>query len=119
MSNKTKFNFAISLSVLDHLGRHLYRSFGTVLGEAISNAWDADAENVYIYVDQKNNSFVIKDDGVGMTADDFQNKLLKSGIQNERRTERSPMGAGLSSGERGLVSWPYSPALTRSALYRR
>ena len=30
---KSPFTFAISLSVLDHLGRHLYRSFGTVLGE--------------------------------------------------------------------------------------
>ncbi len=44
-----KFTFEISLSVLNHLGRNLYRSFATVLGEAISNAWDADAIKVYIY----------------------------------------------------------------------
>ena len=37
-----RFTFEISLSVLNHLGRSLYRSFATVMGEAISNAWDAD-----------------------------------------------------------------------------
>tara|TARA_R110002074_G_scaffold231057_1_gene402634 strand:+ start:1358 stop:3028 length:1671 start_codon:yes stop_codon:yes gene_type:complete len=74
-----KFHFAISLSVLNHLGRNLYRNFITVLGEAISNAWDADATNVWIDIDKKSGAFSIKDDGVGMDADDFQNKLLKIG----------------------------------------
>src|SRR2546428_1744885 len=79
MENSEKFTFAISLSVLDHLGRHLYRSFATVLGEAISNAWDADAKNVWIYLDHNRNGFWIKDDGLGMTAKDFQEKFLKIG----------------------------------------
>ena len=78
------FSFEISLSVLNHLGRNLYRSFMTVLGEAISNAWDADAENVWIYIDRDNNSFVIKDDGEGMNADDFQNKFLKIGYSKRK-----------------------------------
>ena len=73
------FRFAISLSVLNHLGRNLYRNFITVLGEAISNAWDADARNVWINIDHKNSLFCIQDDGKGMTADDFQAKLLKIG----------------------------------------
>ncbi len=64
-----QFSFLISLSVLDHLGRNLYRSFMTVLGEAISNSWDADAENVWIYIDKKANILVIKDDGDGMNAE--------------------------------------------------
>lgn len=73
------FRFAISLSVLNHLGRNLYRNFITVLGEAISNAWDADALNVWIDIDKENGSFSIKDDGIGMDAGDFQNKFLKIG----------------------------------------
>ena len=77
--NKNSFTFNISLSVLNHLGRNLYRSFVTVLGEAISNAWDADAKNVWIYVSREKNSFIIKDDGIGMTGNDFQNKFLKIG----------------------------------------
>jgi len=79
-----KFSFNISLSILNHLGRNLYRSFATVLGEAISNAWDADAKKVSIYIDKKNNSFFIKDDGTGMTSLDFQNKFLKIGYSKRK-----------------------------------
>lgn len=73
------FKFEMSLSVLNHLGRNLYRNFITVLGEAISNAWDADATNVEIYVDNEKKSMLIIDDGVGMTSKDFQNKFLRVG----------------------------------------
>jgi len=51
--------------------------------EAISNSWDADAKNVWIFIDRKNNSFVIKDDGTGMTSSDFQEKFLKIGYLKE------------------------------------
>lgn len=65
--NSNDFNFEISLSVLNHLGRNLYRNFITVLGEAISNSWDADAKNVWIEIDKESTFFTIKDDGIGMT----------------------------------------------------
>ena len=95
---RKSFTFEISLSVLNHLGRHLYRSFGTVLGEAISNAWDADAHNVWLYIDRVRNSFVIKDDGEGMSAKDFQNKFLKIGYSKRKR------GATKSKEGRPLLS---------------
>src|SRR4030067_3225232 len=88
-----RFTFNISLSVLNHLGRNLYRSFVTVLGEAISNSWDADAKNVWIHVDKDKNSFFIKDDGMGMTGVDFKNKFLKIGYSKRRDgTTESPKG---------------------------
>ena len=70
-----KFRFDISLSILNHLGRNLYRNFITVLGEAISNAWDADADNVWIEIDKDSNTLLVKDDGIGMSSSDIQNKL--------------------------------------------
>ncbi len=73
------FKFAISLSVLNHLGRNLYRNFITVLGEAISNSWDADAENVWIEIDRERSVFSIKDDGDGMDGEEFQHRFLKIG----------------------------------------
>lgn len=79
------YTFEISLSVLNHLGRNLYRNFITVLGEAISNAWDADAKNVWIYLDRENGTFVIKDDGDGMKSDDFQGKFLKVGYSKRKK----------------------------------
>jgi HSP90 family molecular chaperone len=99
MANKD-FTFEISLSVLNHLGRSLYRSFATVLGEAISNSWDADAKNVEIYVNKDQDNFLIKDDGIGMTAEDFQNKFLKIGYSKRKDGTKSSPGAGRSSVER-------------------
>ena len=76
------YKFEISLSVLNHLGRNLYRNFITVLGEAISNSWDANANNVYIQINRDENWFRIHDDGDGMDADDFQHKFLRVGYPN-------------------------------------
>lgn len=93
MKDQKPFTFEISLSVLNHLGRSLYRSFATVLGEAISNSWDADAKNVEIFVQHDRNSFFIKDDGAGMTAEDFQDKFLKIGYSKRKEgTTHSPGG---------------------------
>lgn len=78
------YNFNISLSILNHLGRNLYRSFMTVLGEAISNAWDADAHNVYITIERDNRKLVIIDDGDGMDEDGFQNRFLKIGYSKRK-----------------------------------
>ncbi len=101
MEPKTEsdFKFEISLSVLNHLGRNLYRNFITVLGEALSNAWDADAKNVWIDIDRESAVFSIKDDGVGMNSDDFQSKFLKIGYSKRAEgsmktpTERPFIGA--------------------------
>lgn len=102
MASNRSFTFAISLSVLNHLGRHLYRSFGTVLGEAISNAWDADATNVWIYLDPNKNGFVIKDDGDGMTAEDFQDKFLKIGYSKRKGGKRHSKKGRPFIGRKGI-----------------
>ncbi|MBR1738598.1 MAG: ATP-binding protein, partial [Firmicutes bacterium] len=80
----TKYNFNISLSVLNHLGRNLYRNIITVIGEAISNSWDADAENVWIEINRDEKWMSIKDDGIGMSENDFQNKFLKIGYSKRK-----------------------------------
>lgn len=79
------FNFNISLSVLNHLGRNLYRNFITVIGEAISNSWDADANNVWIEIDKEKKYMSILDDGDGMDDDGFQNKFLKIGYSKRKK----------------------------------
>ncbi len=69
-----KFNFEISLSILNHLWRNLYRNFITVIWEAISNSWDADAKNIHIYVEE--NSLIILDDWTWMSEQEFQERFL-------------------------------------------
>ena len=99
MNDKNReFTFNISLSVLNHLGRNLYRSFTTVIGEAISNAWDAEADNVWIYINKEADTLVIKDDGYGMSRDDFQNKFLKIGY-----SKRKAYGQSSSKKERPYI----------------
>jgi hypothetical protein len=104
MSKKDKksFTFEISLSVLNHLGRSLYRSFATVLGEAISNAWDADAKNVWIYVERDKDRFFIKDDGIGMSADDFQEKFLKIGYSKRKGQKQKSKRGRPFIGRKGI-----------------
>src|SRR6266478_57172 len=102
MKDRNSFTFAISLSVLNHLGRSLYRSFATVLGEAISNSWDADAKNVQIYVNRNKNSFFVRDDGIGMAAEDFQDKFLKIGYSKRRDGKTTSPGGRPFIGRKGI-----------------
>lgn len=97
-----EYQFAISLSVLNHLGRNLYRNFVTVLGEAISNSWDADAKNVWIDIDRANNRFLISDDGVGMTAEDFEHRFLKIGYSKRKEGGESSEGGRPFIGAKGI-----------------
>lgn len=96
------FTFNISLSVLNHLGRNLYRNFITVLGEAISNSWDADAKNVWIYINREENSLIIKDDGLGMNSDDFQTKFLKIGYSKRKEGVVRTVGNRPFIGRKGI-----------------
>lgn len=101
-TERKRFTFEISLSVLNHLGRNLYRSFATVLGEAISNSWDANAHNVRIYIDRQKNSFLIKDDGEGMSEGDFQNKFLKIGYSKRKDEKAVPPKGRSFIGRKGI-----------------
>ena len=96
------FKFNISLSVLNHLGRNLYRNIITVLGEAISNSWDADANNVWITIDKENNYMIIEDDGDGMNFDDFQNKFLKIGYSKRRNGKYKTSSGRPFIGRKGI-----------------
>ena len=91
-NDKGKFNFNISLTVLNHLGRNLYRNFITILGESISNSWDADAKNVWIDLDNNYTNLTVRDDGIGMTEDDFQDKFLKIGYSKRKNGRLSGLG---------------------------
>ncbi len=66
--------------LLKLLGPNLYTNIYYVLGEIIANAYDADAENVYILYNTDKNSIVIEDDGNGMTYDQFNDKFLPIGV---------------------------------------
>ena len=99
---RDQYNFNISLSVLNHLGRNLYRNIITVIGEAISNSWDADAHNVWLNIDRNSNSMSIIDDGTGMTDDDFQDKFLKIGYSKRKGGNYKSQLGRLYIGRKGI-----------------
>ena len=106
---KEPYYFSISLNVLNHLGRGLYRNFITILGEAISNSWDAGAKNVWIDIYKESRCFSIKDDGHGMSETDFRKKFLNVGYSrreddNARTPEGRPLIGGKGIGKLALLS---------------
>lgn len=85
MANNEPFKFEFSLETLNNLGRGLYRSFATVIAEAISNSWDAEATQVLVTIQK--DKLIIEDNGKGMNNDDFQGKFLKVGYARRQDPE--------------------------------
>lgn len=88
----SQFTFNISLAVLNSLGRNLYRNFITILGEAISNSWDADADNVKIIINREKLEMLVIDDGDGMSVSDFSGKFLRIGYSKRTNGSNSRKG---------------------------
>lgn len=90
MVDSNKYKMTVDLNVLDHLGINLYSNIAAVLTEAVANAWDADAENVYIKIGSDDSSIEITDDGIGMSVEDMNGKYLRVGYR--RREDDSDYG---------------------------
>ena len=102
MSN---FHFHFSLSTLNHLGRGLYRSFSTVIAEAISNSWDADATEVHVKIN--GDSLIIWDNGDGMDNKNFQNQFLKIGYSKRDDNLRITTKGRKVIGRKGIGKLSY------------
>ena len=85
MGNKDHFRGDTKLAAL--LGES-YRSTEYALKELVDNAWDADAENVWIYLPGPLTAdpIIIIDDGLGMTEKEVTEGYLK--IASDRRSRK-------------------------------
>ncbi|KAF5065879.1 Histidine kinase-, DNA gyrase B-, and HSP90-like ATPase [anaerobic digester metagenome] len=81
----SKFKMSLDLNVLNHLGLNLYSNVPAVLSEVVANSWDADAENVTILWEPELSQITITDDGIGMTAEDINNKYLTVGYPKREK----------------------------------
>ena len=97
-------------SLIEELGAKMYPSITASVAELISNAWDADAENVWITMPlgrrtntDGSDEIVVLDDGIGMSREDARQKYLVIG--RKRRTAEgswtSPSGRPLH-GRKGV-----------------
>jgi len=83
--------------LVKHLGLQMYSGAVPAIAELIANAWDAEAENVWITIpldEQLRSDSVIevKDDGHGMSFEECDEKYLVLG--RDRRAAEGPYSAG-------------------------
>lgn len=94
-------------SLVRHLGLQMYSGAVPAIAELVANAYDADATSVQIEVPldtplDANSEIVIRDDGLGMTFEDVNEKYLLVGRDRRASSgDRSP-GGRLVLGRKGL-----------------
>ena len=97
-------------SLIEELGAKMYPSVTASVAELISNAWDADAHNVWVTmplgrrVDKDGgDAIVVIDDGVGMTRTEAQLKYLIVGRKRRLEEQRWTSLSGRSlHGRKGI-----------------
>lgn len=98
-------SFAITARVALQLGRESISSSIVAIIELVKNAYDADAENVYISfvrLGTSNPILVIEDDGNGMTPEQLVDAWLVIGTDNKQVAQRSKQKKRFLTGEKGL-----------------
>lgn len=98
------FRIKYDNNTINHLGIQLYSSFPPVIAELVSNAYDAEAEEVIIKINYSENSVSIKDNGHGMTHDEINDCFLVIG-RNRRKDNDSGLsknGKRFVTGKKGL-----------------
>lgn len=101
----SEFEMRFDGSTIKHLGVQMYSSLPPVIGELVSNAWDAGARTIHITVpDQaitEHDIIVIEDDGGGMTDLEIQEKFLVVG--RDRRREENDAKVKVGNHERPVM----------------
>lgn len=82
--------FKTRARTLDMLGRQQIAGIPTAISELFKNAHDAYADRVEIDYYRSDALFVLRDDGVGMSRDDFVTRWLTIGTESKLDTSQSP-----------------------------
>ena len=87
---KQKIPFTMNYNALKMFGRQLYSNAWAAISELVANGFDANAKNVFLYIDMKekrNTTIELFDDGIGMNDEDLKSKYVRIG--RNRRTENN------------------------------
>lgn len=84
-------NFRTRARALDLLGRQQIAGIPTAINELIKNAHDAYADNFDINYLRSDNLLVLRDDGLGMTLDEFENRWLTIGTESKVLNSKSSL----------------------------
>ena len=75
---------------VDMLGRQQIAGIPTAIHELFKNAHDAYADHVEVDYYRADQLFILRDDGIGMTRDDFEGKWLTIGTESKVNANREP-----------------------------
>ena len=75
--------FKTKARTLDLLGRQQIAGIPTAINELFKNAYDAYADNVDVDYFRVNKLFILRDNGIGMTKDDFESRWLTLGTDSK------------------------------------
>lgn len=87
---KQNIPFTMNYNALKMFGRQLYSNAWAAISELVANGFDANAKNVFLYIDMKekrNTTIELFDDGIGMNDEDLKSKYVRIG--RNRRTENN------------------------------
>ena len=76
---KKELKVSFDIHTIDNLGVKLYSTIPPMIAELVSNAWDADAKNVWLYFSDGEKTIKIVDDGRGMSFDELNDQFLRVG----------------------------------------
>lgn len=78
---KDELTMTFDPQTIEHLGIKMYSVLPNAMAELIANAYDAEADNVYIklYDNDSGKKIVVSDDGVGMDFDEINDNFLRIG----------------------------------------
>jgi signal transduction histidine kinase len=76
-------SFKARARALDMLGRQQIAGVPTAISELFKNAFDAYADNVVADYFKNSGLLVIRDDGIGMSFEDFENRWLTIGTESK------------------------------------
>ena len=82
--------FKTRARTIDMLGRQQIAGIPTAISELFKNAHDAYADRVEIDYYRSDGLFVLRDDGIGMTRDDFLSRWLTIGTESKFDTSHGP-----------------------------
>ncbi|KJO37159.1 ATP-binding protein [Enterobacter roggenkampii] len=83
--------FRTRARTLDLLGRQQIAGVPTAINELLKNAHDAYADNVDIDYFRNESLFILRDDGLGMSKSDFENRWLTLGTESKVKNKNSSL----------------------------
>lgn len=88
MDQQEKLVMEFDPNTIEHLGIQMYSTLPPVIAELIANSYDAEAEQVtiYLYDNAEDKRILIEDDGHGMSFDEINRRFLKIG-KNRRNLD--------------------------------